>query len=103
MTYVQFPYEALVSLGQNLSTLSEKLQSDHRGAEDCNGLSPDQDEIQHAIEDFRKEWKTSLLELMNNVGKSGGLAEGIGKMVADFDAQTAAALRPDQETGGRNP
>ncbi len=95
MTYVQYPYAALVSLGQNLVGISEKLQSDHRGAEDCAGLAEDQHDIQDTIGDFRGEWKTSLLELMTNIGKWGGLSEAIGKMVADFDAQTADALRPE--------
>ncbi|MGC9668864.1 hypothetical protein ACNTMW_20185 [Planosporangium sp. 12N6] len=95
MTYVQFPYETLVSLGQNLQTLSDKLQGDHRGAADVAGLTDDHAEISNAISDFRDEWKSSLLELMTNIGTWGGLSEAIGKLVADFDAQTAAALRPD--------
>ena len=94
MSYVQFPYETLVSLGQNMQMLSDKLQGDHRGAEDCAGLSSDHADIQNAISDFRGEWKTSLLDLMTNIGKWGGLSGAIGKMVAEFDAQTAAALRP---------
>ena len=101
MTYTQFPYDTLVSLGQNMKTLSERLQGHHRGAEDCDGLSGDHADIQHAISDFRGEWKTSLLDLMTNINSWGGLSEAIGKMVADFDAQTAAALRPsDDGTGG---
>jgi hypothetical protein len=94
MSYVQYPYATLVSLGQNLTSLSERLQGDHRGAEDCNGLAGDHADIQDAISDFRGEWKTSLLELMTNIGKWGGLSKAIGEMVAQFDAQTAAALRP---------
>lgn len=94
MTYTQFPYDTLISLGQNMKTLSEKLQGDHRGAEDCDGLSGDCADIQHAISDFRGEWKTSLLDLMTNIDKWGGLSEAIGKMVSDFDSQTATALRP---------
>jgi hypothetical protein len=100
MTYVQYPYATLVSLGQNLTGLSEKLQSDHRGAEDCGGLSDDQADIQDEISDFRGEWKTSLLELMNNIGKWGGLSAAIGKLVSEFDTQTAAALRPTDAPGG---
>jgi hypothetical protein len=96
VTYAQFPYDTLVSLGQNLTTLSEKLQGDHRGADDCDGLTDDHADIQNAISDFRGEWKSSLLELMTNIGKLGGLSEGIGKMVSDFDTQTAAALRPTE-------
>ncbi len=92
--YVQYPYSMLISLGQNLSGLSEKLQGDHKGAVDCNGLSDEHHGISDAIGDFRGEWKTSLLELMTNIGKWGGLSEGIGKMVSDWDTQTAAALRP---------
>ena len=95
MTYAQFPYETLVSLGQNLQSVSDRLQSGHRGADDCNGLTDDHADIQQAISDFRGEWKTSLLELMTNIGKWGGLSEAIGKLVSDFDSQTAAALRPN--------
>jgi hypothetical protein len=94
VTYAQFPYDTLVSLGHNMQTLSDRLQGHHHGAEDCAGLSDDHAHIQHAISDFRGEWKTSLLDLMTNIGKWGGLSGAIGKMVADFDAQTAAALRP---------
>jgi hypothetical protein len=96
LSYVQFPYETLVSLGQNMTLLSDKLQGDQRGAVNCDGLSDQQGDIQDAIEDFRGEWKTSLLELMTNIGKWGGLSEAIGKMVNDFDTQTADALRPTE-------
>lgn len=96
MTYTQFPYETLVSLGQNLTTLSERLEGEHRGAVDCAGLSDEHGEITEAISDFRGEWKTSLLELMTNIGKWGGLSQAIGQLVADFDTQTAAALRPTE-------
>jgi hypothetical protein len=95
MTYVQFPYATLVSLGQNLTGISEKLEGDHRGAVDCNGLSDEHGDIQDAIEDFRGEWKTSLLELMTNIGKWGGLTAAIGNLVEEFDTQTAVALAPD--------
>ncbi|MFF5055889.1 hypothetical protein ACFY1S_22175 [Micromonospora sp. NPDC000663] len=96
MTYVQYPYATLVSLGGNLTTLSDQLQTDHRGVVDCAGLTDDHSDIQGAISDFRDEWKTSLLELMNNIGEWGGLSSAIGKMVSDFDTQTAAALRPTE-------
>ncbi|MGC4807025.1 hypothetical protein [Micromonospora sp. DT233] len=97
MTYVQYPYATLVSLGGNLTTLADQLESDHRGASDCAGLADDHADIQGAISDFRDEWKTSLLELMNNIGEWGGLSSAIGKMVSDFDTQTAAALRPTEQ------
>ena len=96
MTYVQYPYATLVSLGQNLTNLSDKLQGDHRGAEDCDGLSDQQGDIQDAISDFRGEWKSSLLELMTNIGQWGGLSKAIGQLVSDFDNQTASALRPSE-------
>ncbi|WP_416904810.1 hypothetical protein [Micromonospora echinospora] len=99
MTYVQYPYATLVSLGRNLTTLSDKLESDQRGAEDCHGLADDHGDIQNAISDFRGEWKTSLLELTNNIGTWGEISAAIGKMVSDFDTQTAAALRPKESQG----
>ncbi|MFI9644274.1 hypothetical protein ACIG87_30195 [Micromonospora sp. NPDC051925] len=70
------------------------METDHRGVVDCAGLTVDHSEIQDSISDFRDEWKTSLLELMNNIGEWGGLSSAIGKMVADFDNQVATALRP---------
>lgn len=96
MTYVQFPYETLVALGQNLTSLSEQLQGEERGAYAIAGLSTETAAIEQAIEDFRGEWKTSLLELTTNIGSWGGLSAAIGKLVADFDAQVAAALRPGE-------
>ncbi|MFC7547917.1 hypothetical protein [Plantactinospora sp. GCM10030261] len=96
MTYVQYPYATLISLGQNLTHLSERLQESSRGAVDCAGLADDQADIQNAIEGFRDEWKTSLLELTNNIGKWGGLSQAIGKLVAEFDTQVAEALRPSE-------
>lgn len=96
MTYVQYPYATLVTLGRSLTTVSERLESDHRGAVDCAGLGDEHGDIDNAISDFRSEWKTSLLELMNNIGTWGEISAAIGKMVADFDSQTAAALRPKE-------
>ncbi len=96
MVFVQYPYETLISLGQNLTHLSESLAESHRGAEDCEGLGSDQSEIQSAIESFRDTWRTSLLELENNIGQWGGLSQAIGQMVSDWDTQTAAALDPGE-------
>lgn len=94
MTYVQYPHATLISLGTNLTALSDRLNGDQRGAEDVDGLSDQQQRIQNAIGEFRGAWKTSLLELMTNIGKWGGLSTTIGQMVHDFDAQLATALRP---------
>ena len=97
MTYVQYPYATLISLGNNLTSVSDRLDGEHRGAQDAQGLDGDeQGRIQNAIEGFRDEWKTSLLELMTNIGKWGGLSKSIGQMVNDFDTQLAAALRPGE-------
>lgn len=96
MTYVQYPYATLVSLGANLTSLADQLESDHRGVVDCAGLADEHSDIQNAISDFRSEWKTSLLELLTNIGKWGEISAAIGKMVSDFDHQTAAALRPKE-------
>lgn len=95
MTYVQYPYATLVGLGNQLTLVSEKLQGDDRGAEDCNGLDgSDHDPIQSAIHDFRKVWKASVKQLTEDIGKWGGLSKAIGQMVEDFDTQLATALRP---------
>ncbi|HEU0089675.1 MAG TPA: hypothetical protein VFQ77_18850 [Pseudonocardiaceae bacterium] len=97
MTYVQYPYATLISLGNNLTSVSDRLEGEHRGAQDVQGLdTAELARIQSAIEDFRGEWKTSLLELMTNIGKWGGLSKAIGQMVNDFDNQLATALRPGE-------
>ncbi|MFD7653966.1 hypothetical protein ACFV4N_08305 [Actinosynnema sp. NPDC059797] len=98
MTYVQYPYATLISLGNNLTTISDKLKEGDRGAQDCHGLdNADHGRIQSAIEDFRSEWKTSLKTLLEDIGTWGGLSKQIGQMVADFDGQLANALRPKND------
>lgn len=95
MTYVQYPYAVLAQLGANLSDISERLSTKQRGADDCDGLGPgEQQRIQQAIEDFRSTWKTSVHSLIEDVDRWGGLSKGIGDMVEQFDAQAAAALAP---------
>lgn len=95
MTYAQFPYAVLSQLGTNLDGLSSGLTNSQRGAEDCNGLGNDgQSKIQDAIGDFRDTWKSSVQKLVEEIGEWGGLSKAIGDMVAQFDAQTAAALLP---------
>jgi hypothetical protein len=96
MTFVQYPYAVLSQLGNNLHDVSGKLTEKNRGAAACMGLgSNGQAKIQHSIDGFRGTWKQSVRELLEGVGKWGGLSGAIGDMVAQFDAQTAAALRPD--------
>jgi hypothetical protein len=96
VSYYQVPFESLVELGTDLESLSTSLGEDHRGAEDVAGLGRvgSQGDVQDAVSEFRDEWKTSLLELENNISSWGGLTKGIGQLVAEWDAQTAAALRP---------
>jgi hypothetical protein len=94
VTYVQFPYEVLSQLGTNLSDLSALLGSKQHGANDCEGLGPDGQDIQHEIENFRGEWKTSINNLIDDIGNWGGLSKAIGDMVQQFDAQAARALAP---------
>jgi hypothetical protein len=95
VTYVQFPYEVLSQLGTNLSNLSTQLASKQHGANDCAGLGSDgQDRIQHEVENFRGEWKTSINNLIDDIGNWGGLSKAIGDMVQQFDAQVARALAP---------
>lgn len=95
MTYVQFPYEVLSQLGTNLSDVSTRLGESHHGASDCAGLGSDgQGDIQNAVGHFRSEWKTSISDLLDEIGKWGGLSKAIGAMVDQFDQQTAAAMTP---------
>lgn len=95
MTYVQFPYEVLSQLGNNLSDVSSRLGEKQHGANGCDGLgSGGQDKIQHEIEHFRSEWKTSIGKLIEDIGNWGGLSKAIGDMVQQFDAQAAQALAP---------
>jgi hypothetical protein len=95
MTYIQYPYATLARLGSDLSAVSNRLTDKQRGAEQCDGLGGDgEDRIDAAIGDFRSTWKTSVGKLVEDVSKWGGLSKAIGDMVAQFDAETAAALRP---------
>jgi hypothetical protein len=97
LTYVQFPYATLVSLGTDLQTISSKLGEKQHGANDCNGLgSGPQHDIQDAISDFRGEWKTSFGKLNEDIDNWGGLSKAIGDMVSQFDAQAATALAPPE-------
>jgi hypothetical protein len=93
MTYVQYPYQVLSELGQNLSDVSTRLDEKQHGATDCNGLGSDgQCTIQDAINHFRSEWKTSISNLVEDIGRWGGLSKAIGDMVDQFDTQTAMAM-----------
>jgi len=98
--YIQYPYSDLSQLGQNLVDVGTKLSEKQRGAEDVDGLGSDgQSRIQDSINDFRHTWKASVGKLIGEIGAWGGLSKAIGDMVAQFDAQTAAALNP---SGGRH-
>jgi len=95
VTYVQFPYEVLARLGTNLGDLSARLASKQRGANNCVGLGSDgQDRIQQEVENFRSEWKTSINNLIDDIGNWGGLSKAIGDMVQQFDSQAARSLAP---------
>lgn len=101
MTYAQFPYAVLTKLGSSLDSLKTDLSSKNRGADDCDGLgSEHQSRIQDAIGDFRGTWKTSVSDLIDEVGEWGTKSAGIGTMVQQFDDQSAAMLRPP---GGAGP
>jgi hypothetical protein len=95
VTFVQYPYATLVSLGTDLQTVSTKLGDQEHGAADANGLGGgDQSRVQDAISSFRDEWKTSFRKLNEDIANWGGLSKAIGDMVSQFDAQTAQALTP---------
>jgi hypothetical protein len=104
MTYVQYPYAVLAQLGQNLNSVSAHLTEKNRGAEPCQGLEGDgQQTIQGAIGNFRGTWKTSVGDLVEDVGKWGGLSKAIGDMVDQFDTQVAAAMKPSSGGGTTSP
>jgi hypothetical protein len=94
MTYVQYPYAVLARLGTDLNSVSTRLTDKQRGAEQCPGLGEGEPEVGSAIDDFRSTWKASVGKLVDDVGKWGGLSKAIGDMVAEFDAQAAAAMNP---------
>ncbi len=95
MTYVQYPYATLVSLGTELENISTKLADKQHGANDVGGLgSGPQQQIQSAVSSFRDEWKTSFGKLNEDIANWGGLSKAIGDMVAQFDAQAAVCLAP---------
>ena len=91
MTYAQFPYAVLIKLGTNLDDVKSTLTDSNRGADNCAGLGSDhQGRIQDAINDFRSTWKTSVHDLIDEVGEWSQKSGGIGTMVQQFDEQTAA-------------
>jgi hypothetical protein len=95
LTYVQYPYATLESLGTNLQNVSTRLTEKEHGASGCDGLGGgDQHRIQDAIDHFRDEWKTSFRKLNEDIDNWGGLSKAIGDMVSQFDAQVAQALAP---------
>ena len=97
MTYVQYPYEVLSELGQNLHDIGDRLSSRQRAASDVQGLGGGgQSRVHSAIDDFRHTWKTSVGDLTAEIGHWGGLSKAIGAMVSQFDIQASAELRPSQ-------
>lgn len=95
MSYVQYPYEVLSQLGQNLVDVGTKLSEKQRGAQAVDGLGSDgQSRIQDSINDFRHTWKASAAKLIGEIGDWGGLSKAIGDMVSQFDAQVASQLNP---------
>lgn len=93
MSYAQFPYAQLVQLGTDLDRLSQELEGDHHGAQDVHGLDEkDHAQIRAAVEGFQDEWKSSLLELIDNIGKTGKLSQAIGTLVQNFDAEMGKGL-----------
>jgi hypothetical protein len=95
VTFVQFPYAVLATLGTELQTVSSRLGEKEHGANDCAGLgSDDQQRLQSAISNFRDEWKTSFRKLNEDIDNWGGLSKAIGDMVQQFDTEAARALAP---------
>lgn len=91
--FAQYPYAALQSVGSNLNSISEQVESDSKGAVDVDGLGGDQSDIAGAIGDFRDEWKYSVDKLGENIGNFGDLSKQIGEMAGGLDQALADAMR----------
>lgn len=92
--YAKYPYATLLSVGRQLTSISDELNSHDKGASDVHGLSEDQQSISDGIGDFRDEWDASISKLKENIGNFGTLSTQIGTMVGDADAELAKAMRP---------
>src|SRR5437868_5811732 len=96
-SYAQFPYAQLIQVGNDLDRLSQDLEGDHHGAQDVSGLDEqDHARIRAAVNGFQDEWKSSLLELIDNIGKTGKLSQAIGTLVQNFDAEMSKGLAGKQ-------
>jgi hypothetical protein len=92
--YAKYPYATLLSVGKQLTTISDQLDSHDKGASTVHGLSDDQQAIADGIGDFRDEWGESIKKLQENIGTFGELSTQIGTMVGDADAELGKAMRP---------
>jgi len=97
--YAKYPYATLLSVGGQLGTISEQLDSKDKGASSVDGLSGDQQSIADGIGDFRDEWGESIKKLKENIGNFGELSTQIGTMVASADTELAKAM----STSGSGP
>lgn len=94
MSYLQIPHQQLIALGQDMKRLQQGLEADHHGASDVSGLDgSDHDRIVTAIEGYRDEWKSSLLELLDSLGSTGELSAAIGKLTSETDQKLAEAMK----------
>ena len=95
--YAQYPVDELQTVGGNLKTIADKLNSSSRGADDVDGLAGDQSRIQDAVHGFRSEWKASVDKLKENIGTIGDVSQQIGQLAGSTDDQLAKAMSPGSQ------
>ena len=96
MTFIQIPPARLQQIGTDLRSLAAELDSQHSGAQECDGLDPtDHGRLLAAVEGFRGAWNASVRGLLDHITRNGDAAIAIGRLASDTDAQLAAGLRPE--------
>jgi hypothetical protein len=95
MTFIQIPPAQLQQIGADLRSLSAELDTQHSGAQKCDGLDPiDHGRLLAAVDGFRTAWNASVRGLLNHITRNGDAAISIGRLASDTDLQLAASLRP---------
>ena len=97
-SFVQIPHQTLIAQGAELNQLSARLHGQQDGAMRSDGLDgQDHARLLAAAEGFRSQWRTSLLTLLTNIGKTGDVAAAIARLTQETDSQLASSLRPSAE------
>jgi hypothetical protein len=92
-SYAQFPYAQLQQIAGDLDHLSHELHGEHQGAQDVAGLDErDHAAVIRAVGGLQDEWRSSLLDLIDNVGKTSKISGAIGALIEAADGEMAKNL-----------